>query len=71
VDKLAKNAPAGSESAVAAWKAFVKTASDTYEAANNATKQVVEAAESNVGAASSASARRTRQAVVPGNAVEK
>ena len=70
VDKLAQNAPAGSEAAVGVWNAFVKTASETYEAAKNATKQAVETAESNVGAASSASARRTRQAVVPGDAVE-
>ncbi|MFM0078773.1 phasin family protein [Paraburkholderia sediminicola] len=75
VDKLAKNAPAGSETAVAAWKAFVKmvseTASATYEAAKNTTEQAVEIAESNVSAASSASAKRTRQAVVPVAAAEK
>jgi phasin family protein len=75
VDKLANNAPAGSETAVAAWKAFIKTASETasttYEAAKKATKQAVEIAESNVSAASSASAKRTRQAVVPVEAVQK
>ncbi|RDK01471.1 TIGR01841 family phasin [Paraburkholderia lacunae] len=75
VDKLAKYAPAGSETAVAAWKTFITTASETasttYEAAKNATKQAVEIAESNVSAASSVSAKRTRQAVVPVAAVEK
>jgi phasin family protein len=69
VDKFAKYAPAGSETAVAAWKTFITTASETasttYEAAKSATKQAVEIAESNVSAASSASAKRTRQAVVP------
>jgi phasin family protein len=79
IDSLAKNAPAGSETAVATWKAFVKTVSETasetakttYEAAKKATKQAVEIAQSNVGAASSASVRQPRQAVVPVDAVEK
>ena len=75
VDKFAKYAPAGSETAVAAWKTFITTASETasttYEAAKNATKQAVEITESNVSAASSASAKRTRQAVVPVAAAEE
>ncbi|MGF6902398.1 TIGR01841 family phasin [Paraburkholderia sp. GAS348] len=75
IDSLAKNGPAGSEAAVAAWKAIVKTTSETanttYEAAKKATKQAVQIAESNVSAASSASIRRTRQAVVAVDAVEK
>jgi phasin family protein len=75
VDKLAKYAPAGSETTVAAWKTFITTASETasttYEAAKNATKQAVEIAESNVSAASPASAKRNRQAVVPVAAAEK
>ncbi|MFL9906858.1 phasin family protein [Paraburkholderia sp. RL17-337-BIB-A] len=75
VDKLAKKAPAGSEAAVAAWKAFIKTASETasatYEAARKATKQAVEIVDSNVSAASPALAKRTRQAVVPVEAVQK
>jgi phasin family protein len=75
VDKLAKDAPAGSETAVAAWKTFITTASEaastTYEAARKAAKQAVEIAESNVSAASAASAKRTRQTVVPVEADEK
>ena len=73
IDSLAKNAPAGSEAAVAAWKTFITAASQTantaYETATKATKQAVETAESNLNAASSA--KRTRQAVVPGESVEK
>ncbi|WP_341319387.1 phasin family protein [Paraburkholderia sp. IMGN_8] len=69
VDKLAKNAPAGSETAMAAWKKFITTASEaastTYEAARKAAQQAVEIAESNVSAASATPAKRTRQAVVP------
>ena len=75
VDKLAKNAPAGSESTAAAWKAFITTASETasatYKAARNATKQAVETVESNVSARSPALARRTRQAVVSVDAAQK
>jgi phasin family protein len=62
VDKLAKNAPAGSETAVAAWKTFITTASEmastTYETAKKAAKQAVEVAGSNVDAAVAASAKR-------------
>jgi phasin family protein len=75
VDKLAKNAPAGSETAVTAWKTFITTASEaastTYETARKAAKQAVEIAESNVNGASSASAKRTRQAVAPVEGAEK
>ncbi|MCP3711904.1 TIGR01841 family phasin [Paraburkholderia sp. CNPSo 3274] len=67
IDGLTKNAPAGSESVVAAWKTFITTASDTansaYETAAKAARQAVETAESNLNAASTA--KRTRQAVAP------
>jgi phasin family protein len=55
VDSITKNAPAGSETAVAAWKSALTVASQTvdatYEAAKKAAKQAVETAESNVNAA--------------------
>ncbi|WP_233887076.1 TIGR01841 family phasin [Paraburkholderia flagellata] len=67
IDGLTKNAPAGSESVVAAWKTFITTASETansaYETAVKAARQAVETAESNLDAASTA--KRTRQVVVP------
>jgi len=67
IDGLTKNAPAGSETVVAAWKSFITTASETansaYETAAKAARQAVETAESNFNAASTA--KRTRQAVVP------
>ncbi len=73
IDSLAKNAPAGSENAVTAWKTFITTASETanaaYETATKAAKQAVETVESNLNAASSA--KRTRQAVVPVEPAEK
>jgi phasin family protein len=73
IDGLTKNAPAGSESVVAAWKTFITTASETansaYETAANAARQAVENAESNLDAASTA--KRTRQAVVPVESVAR
>ena len=67
VDSLAKNAPAGSEALVSAWKSAIGTASETansaYDAAKKAAKQVVEIAESNVSAASSASTAISKNAV--------
>jgi phasin family protein len=74
-DGLLKDTPAGFETALAALKAFIKTTNEassvTYETAKKATKQAVAIAESNVSAASSASARRTGQVVVAVDAVEK
>jgi phasin family protein len=55
VDSLAKNAPAGSEAVVSAWKsafgAATESANSAYEAAKKAAKQVVESAENNANAA--------------------
>ena len=66
IDGITKNAPAGSETVVAAWKTLVTTASETansaYEIAAKAARQAGETAESNLDAASTA--RRSRQAVV-------
>ncbi len=47
VDNVAKNAPAGSETAVAALKSAISAANTTYETVQKATKQVVEIAETN------------------------
>ncbi|MEM5405102.1 MULTISPECIES: TIGR01841 family phasin [Paraburkholderia] len=67
IDDLTKNAPAGSESVLAAWKTFITSATETansaYETAVKTARQAVETAESNLDAASTA--KRTRQAVVP------
>ncbi|MFM0339520.1 phasin family protein [Paraburkholderia fungorum] len=41
VESLKKNAPAGSESAVAAWNSVLSAANATYESANKAAKQFV------------------------------
>lgn len=41
VESLQKNAPAGSESAIAAWSSVFSAANATYESANKAAKQFV------------------------------
>lgn len=41
IENLAKNAPAGGESAVAAWNSAFSAASATYDSANKAAKQFV------------------------------
>ncbi|SIT51801.1 Phasin family protein [Paraburkholderia piptadeniae] len=52
LENLAKNAPAGSEAALSAWKSAIETASATFETARKATKQAAQIAEgSNVTAA--------------------
>ncbi len=51
VDNVAKNAPAGSETAVAVIKSAITAANTTYETVHRATKLAVEIAESNFNAA--------------------
>lgn len=53
LEKAAKNAPAGSDMAVAAVKSALTAASSTYETINKAVKQVVEIADANLSAAAS------------------
>ncbi|KAF1018153.1 MAG: phasin family protein [Burkholderia sp.] len=51
VDNVAKNAPVGSETAVAVLKSAINAANTTYETVQKAIKQTVEIAESNFNAA--------------------
>jgi phasin family protein len=62
VDNVAKNAPAGSETAVAVMKSAIAAANTTYETVHKATKQAVEIAESNFNAAASAASKAASQA---------
>ncbi|MFC5431742.1 phasin family protein [Paraburkholderia denitrificans] len=62
VEDAAKNAPAGSESAVAAIKSAFNAASTAYETVNKATKEAVEIAESNFQAATKAVSKASRAA---------
>ncbi|MEM5325326.1 phasin family protein [Paraburkholderia sp. JHI2823] len=62
VDNVAKNAPAGSETAVAVIKSAINAANTTYETVHKATKQAVEMAESNFNAATAAASKAAAQA---------
>jgi phasin family protein len=62
VENTAKNAPAGSETAVAVMKAAITAANTTFETVQKATKQAVEVAESNFSAATTAATKAAEQA---------
>lgn len=54
IDQLSKNAPAGTEGAVALIKSSLASVNNAYESVSNAARQAAEAAESNVTAAADA-----------------
>ena len=54
LDQLSRNAPAGSESAVALMKSSLATATSAYDSLSKAAKQAAEVTESNIAAATSA-----------------
>ena len=57
IDTAAKNAPAGSETAVAMMKSAVAAANSAYDTLSKATKQAVTMAEANVTAATNAAVK--------------
>jgi phasin family protein len=57
LDKAAKNAPAGSDVAVAAVKSAIAAANSAYDSMSKAAKQVAEIAEANVAAATNATVK--------------
>jgi phasin family protein len=62
VETASKNAPAGSESAVAFMKSALTAANTAYDSVSKATKQAVEMAEANMDAASKATIKATNTA---------
>ncbi|QBQ99725.1 TIGR01841 family phasin [Paraburkholderia pallida] len=62
IDSAAKNAPAGSETAVAAFKSAITAAQGAYESVNKAAKQAAEMAESNFEAVTKAASKAAAQA---------
>jgi phasin family protein len=62
VDNIAKNAPAGSESAVAVMKSAVAAAGNAYDAVQKAVKQASELAEQNIAAVSQTAVATTKAA---------
>jgi phasin family protein len=67
VDEVTKNAPAGSETYVSAFKTAISNANAGYEQFSKTTKQAVEAIESNMNAAMSQFAQASRQAGAAAN----
>lgn len=62
IDHLAKNAPVGSEGAVALLKSSVVTAAGAYDSVAKAARNAADAAESNIAAATSATMKATSDA---------
>ena len=71
VENVAKNAPAGSETAVAVMKSAITAANTTYETIHKASKQAVEIAESNFNAAATAATKAASQATAQASRVAK
>jgi phasin family protein len=71
VENLAKNAPAGSEAVLTAWKSAIETAGTTFESARKVTRQVTQIAGSNVTAANEAPTGSTALDVEHAESVEK
>ncbi len=65
LDKAAKNAPAGSDVAVAAVKSAIAAANSAYDSMTKAAKQVAEIAEANVAAATSATVKAVGASSAP------
>ena len=66
VDTAVKNAPAGSESAVALVKSAVAAANNAYESVHKASKQAAEVAEANFTAMTATAVKATQSAVARG-----
>ncbi|WP_374676463.1 TIGR01841 family phasin [Ideonella sp.] len=62
VDNAVKNAPAGTESAVALVKSAISAANNAYESAHKAAKQAAEVAEANFQAVTSTAVKATQTA---------
>jgi phasin family protein len=62
VDSAAKNAPAGSETAVAVMKSAVAAASNAYESVQKAVKQATDMAEANMAAVTNTAMTATKTA---------
>ncbi|MGE5468927.1 MAG: phasin family protein [Ignavibacteria bacterium] len=65
LDKAAKNAPAGSDVAVAAVKSAIAAANSAYDTITKAAKQVAEITEANVAAATSATVKAVGASAAP------
>jgi cell division ATPase FtsA len=66
VDTAAKNAPAGSETAVAILKSSVAAANNAYESVQKAVKQATEVAEANFDVVANTTANAAKTAAAMG-----
>ncbi|WP_347554082.1 phasin family protein [Robbsia sp. KACC 23696] len=71
LDSFSRNAPAGSETAVAAVKSALNAQNAAYESARKAAKQVVELAQSNIDAVTAAAVHTSQQAAAATNRTAK
>jgi phasin family protein len=71
IDSVAKNAPAGSETAVALLKSAIAAVNTSYDTVNKATKQAVEVAESNFDAATTAATKAVKDAAAQASRAPK
>lgn len=62
VENISRNAPTGSEGAVALLKSSIATATDTYDTVSKVARQAADAAESNVAAATDATLKAAESA---------
>lgn len=67
VDQMTKNAPAGSESAIAMLKSSLATANGAYDSMSKAAKQAADVAESNLNAATNATFQAATDAAEAAN----
>jgi enolase len=65
VEDVAKNAPAGSEAAVAALDSAIRAANTLVETVQKTSQQAVEVARSNLDMAATAASKNTRRAIEP------
>jgi len=70
-ENAAKNAPAGSETAVAAFRSAVDAANTAFDTVNKATKQAVEIAQSNLQAAGQAATQAATKAAAQASRAAK
>lgn len=66
IEDAAKNAPAGSESAVALFKSAVDAANNAFDSVQKAAKQASDIAEANINAAAANATKMTKSAAVGG-----
>lgn len=71
IDSASKNAPTGSESAVAMLKSSIAAANSAYESLNKAAKQFVDMTEANVAAATNATVKAAGQAATVAKTAKK